>query len=155
MAEFSVVIKKRADESDDYSDYDDNSRVVFYNDKSDVEYKETKQNRRKKTTKKKSTTPRKNTKKRMHPLSILTYQNVPVCQQALDNRIKTSVFKNQLRQRYIFLFLIRMTLSAVVEYRRLKYVCYPCYEHLMIQWKEYNKAGLPHSKRKYRDLNGE
>lgn len=139
MAEFSVIIKKK--------DSDVNRKVMFL-DSTDYSSDDTAQLSTPKKTKKKKKSPR----KRLLEKRQQTFPVCPVCRDLLDERIKR-IYTKPISTEVYFPFLDHVPSIPSSRSTRVK-ICYPCYEHLMRQWKEFNRAGIPQRKRKYRDRNG-
>ncbi|XP_057294819.1 uncharacterized protein LOC130623361 [Hydractinia symbiolongicarpus] len=140
MAEFSVIIKKK--------DSDDNRKVMFL-DSTDYSSDDTAQLSTTKKTKKNKKSPR----KRLLEKRQQTFPVCPVCRDLLDERIKR-IYTKPISTEVYFPFLDHVPSIPSSRSARVK-ICYPCYEHLMRQWKEFNRAGIPQRKRKYRDRNGD
>ena len=97
---------------------------------------------------------KKSATKKKPPKPVEPLPECPVCHELLDGKTKR-VFSKPISTDVYFPFLDNEdnVLPAYGHMPKVK-ICYPCYEHLIMQWKEYKAAGVPHRRRKYRDRNG-
>ncbi|XP_002157102.2 trichohyalin [Hydra vulgaris] len=151
MAEFSVLFRKK-NEDDSGSDVPSCSRrrLVFYENSSDDEQvKRYPSKSETKTLQKPSVNKISNLKSeyRHHGLP-----RCPVCREILESKVQ-KVFNMPASSDVYFPFLDTGEHEVGKMPTKVK-ICYPCYEHLLYQWREYNMLQIPHKKRKYHDRQG-
>ena len=153
MAEFSVLFRKKDDDSDSDIPSISRRRLIFYDDSSDDE--QLKQHQPKSKSKsiiKSSPNQMSHQRNEIKPKINHGLPRCPVCKEILESKIKR-VFNMPASSDVYFPFLETGEHEIGKEPTKVK-ICYPCYEHLLYQWREYNMLQVPHKKRKYHDRRG-
>lgn len=163
MAEFNIVIRKKNENvslnsdrltgSDTYSDKYPKPSIVFYDEETDedtnysTDYPIKSGLRRNQPETKSGSI---SSDRTSSSKSEINPKYCPVCFELLEDRVKR-VYTKRMEGKVYLPFL---DFSDKVNRSKVK-LCYSCYKHIVIQWKDYNRNEVPHYERIYKDRNGD